>query len=71
MQIKCDILKYELDELEELLFRNNEKIASAKLMLEEWRKVCKEVQDEFIEPMMKTNDYISWFITSRAMMMSI
>ena len=48
MQIKYDILKYEIDEREELLFRHNEKIASARLTLEEWRKACKEVQDEFL-----------------------
>ena len=48
MKIKYDILKYEIDEREELLFCYNEIIASARLTLEEWRKVCKEVQDEFL-----------------------
>jgi hypothetical protein len=48
MQIKIDILKYETEERENLLYRYNEKIASAKIMLEEWRKACKEVQVKFL-----------------------
>ena len=48
MQNKYDILKHGIKEREELLFRYNEKIACARLMLEEWRKACKEVQDEFL-----------------------
>ena len=41
-------LESELEEQKNMLFRYNEKIASAKLMLEERRKACKEVQVEFL-----------------------
>ena len=48
MNIKFDVLKYEIDERMDLLYCYNEKIVSARLMLEEWRKACKKVQDEFL-----------------------
>lgn len=48
MQIKYDILKYEIEEREELLYRYNEKIASAKLIVLQLKKSSQEVRNEFL-----------------------
>jgi hypothetical protein len=48
MQIKYDILKYEIEEREDLLYRYNEKIASAKLIVQQLKRSSQEVRKEFL-----------------------
>jgi hypothetical protein len=48
MQIKYDILKYEIEEREDLLYRYNDKIASAKLIVQQLKKSSQEVRKEFL-----------------------
>ena len=48
MQIKYDILKYEIEEREDLLYRYNDKIVSAKLIVQQLKKSSQEVRKEFL-----------------------
>ncbi|MFZ0697285.1 MAG: hypothetical protein WAM88_09125, partial [Nitrososphaeraceae archaeon] len=48
MQIKYDILKYEIEEREDLLYCYNKKIASAKLIVQQLKKSSQEVRKEFL-----------------------
>jgi hypothetical protein len=48
MQVKYDILKYEVEDREDLLYRYNEKIASAKLIIQQLKKSSQEIKFEFL-----------------------
>jgi hypothetical protein len=48
MQVKYDILKYEVEDHEDLLYRYNEKIASAKLIIQQLKKSSQEIKIEFL-----------------------
>ena len=48
MQIKFDVLKYETEECKDLLYRYNEKIASAKLIVQQLKKSSQEIKIEFL-----------------------
>jgi hypothetical protein len=47
MQVKYDILKYEVEDREDLLYRYNEKIARAKLIIQQLKKSYQEIKIEF------------------------
>jgi hypothetical protein len=47
MQVKYDILKYEVEDHEDLLYRYNEKIARAKLIIQQLKKSYQEIKIEF------------------------
>ena len=48
MQIKYDILKYEIEERDDLLYRYNEKIIRSKLIVQQLKKSSQEVRKEFL-----------------------
>ena len=47
MQVKYDILKYEVEDREDLLYRYNEKIACAKLVIQQLKESYQEIKIEF------------------------